>query len=285
MRFKFRLVHGVLALALLMLLFFVVPTASAKIVGLASKYKPIPDSGQATLKLRCPKGTHVISGGGYTTGGSLDDQLAQSAPFDGRDDDRKPDDGWLASVNGSPPQKMKTFATCSDRLAVVYKHHPSNLTATGSEAAVQCPTGEVAVGGGLTVDGHPRDAAVAVSGPASDHQSWFSWGRFGNGDGVVHAICAHPASGGSKITYHSRTGDIGPDSQDMVTAPCPQGSRLLGGGAIQADFGEFAELELAALDPTNATGSFKKPWTRWEGWLNNGETISVMLTTTAICRG
>jgi hypothetical protein len=290
MRFKPRSVYDVLALALLILLLLAVPTASAKIVGLASKYKPVPADGQATQKLACPKGMHVIGGGGYTTGSSLDDQLAESAPFDGRDDNRKPDDGWLASVNSaSPDKKMKTFATCSDKLAVVYKHHPSNLTAAGSESFVECPTGKVPVGGGVTVDGHPLDTPMAASTPAAStpgSYGWYSWTRSPNGNvGVVYAVCARRGSGGSKITYHDRTGDVGPGRQDVVTAPCPQGSRLLGGGATQIDFGEEGDLDLAALNPSDATGSFKKPWTQWEGWLNNGETISVALTTTAICRG
>jgi hypothetical protein len=286
MRLKPRSVYDVLALALLISLFLAVPTAGAKIVGLAGKYKPVPADGQATQKLACPKGMHVLSGGGYTTGSSLDDQLAQSAPFDGRDDNKTPDDGWLASVNaGLQDQKMKTFATCSDKLAVAYKHHSSNLTAAGPESLVLCPTGKIPMGGGVTVDGHPLDTPMAASTPGS--AGWYSWTRSPNGNvGVVYAVCARRGSGESKITYHSRTEDVAAQGQRLVTARCPKGSRLLGGGAYAPDAGdETAAVDLAALDPSNAAETLKQPWTRWEGWLNNATTISQALTTTAICRG
>jgi hypothetical protein len=239
------------------------PTASATIVGLARKYNPVPADGQATQKLACPKGMHVISGGGYTTGCSLDDQLAQSAPFDGRDDNRTPDDGWLAPVNaGLQDRKMKTFATCSDKLAVVYKHRSSNLTGVGPESFVQCPTGKIPVGGGVTVDGRPPDTPMAASTPGSE--GWYSWTRSPNGNvGVVYAVCARLGSGESKITYHPRTENVAAQGQSLVTARCPKGSRLLGGGAFAPDAGdETAAVDLAALDPSNAAETFKQPWRR-----------------------
>ena len=271
-----------LTLALLVLFCVAASAAGAKTVILKSAKKAVPQDGQATLKLPCPKGMHVVSGGGWTFGSSVDDQLAESAPYDGKDDDKKPDDGWLASVNNLRfvDQKMLTFATCSDSLGVVYRHRDSTFTSSGDQSLIKCPDGTVPVGGGLKVDGDPTDAPMAASSPSLDRRNWFTFTQFGRGDGVIYAACAKS----SKIKYRTQMGNAPNGQQTFVVASCRRGEKLIGGGAYTPDFGDFGTFDLAALNPSDPHGQLHKPWRRWEGWLNNGLGTDVELDTTAICQ-
>jgi hypothetical protein len=78
---------------------------------------PTGDS-QRRLRLRCPRGTRVIAGGG---GGLSTDPLEQnvnfSVPFDTRDRGRAPEDGWITYVNSvdSEGESIAVAATCVDK--------------------------------------------------------------------------------------------------------------------------------------------------------------------------
>jgi hypothetical protein len=273
---------AVVALALLIAACVAAAPAGAKTVIVKSHKKDIPDGGQATQKLPCPQGMHVLSGGGYSTGGSLGDQLAESAPYDGHDHGSRPDDGWLASFNSLTlsGRRMLTFATCSDSIRATYRHHASNLTAFGTESVVECPDGTHAVGGGLTVAGDATDAPMGAS-VTFTGGTWVSWTEFGNGDGVVHAVCAK----GHGFTYPTQTESVANGFQSFVVATCPPGSKLIGGGAVAVDVGEETAVSLASLDPTDPDGRFQPPWRRWEGWLNNESGSAQNLRTVAVCHG
>ncbi len=63
-----------------------------------------------TLTVKCPKGTTVSDGGFDLPGGTL----LTSVPFDGRDRDHAPDDGWKVRAKniGTTPGTLKALAVC-----------------------------------------------------------------------------------------------------------------------------------------------------------------------------
>jgi hypothetical protein len=71
------------------------------------------------VRLKCPRGTRVIAGGG---GGLSNDPIEQNvnytAPFDSRDRGRVPEDGWIVFVNGSDASEGEGIAVevvCRDK--------------------------------------------------------------------------------------------------------------------------------------------------------------------------
>jgi hypothetical protein len=73
---------------------------------------------QKGLKLKCPRGTRVIAGGGG--GDSVDpteQNLNYSGPFDNRDRGRVRDDGWIVFVNSidSEGEFVVVEAICRDK--------------------------------------------------------------------------------------------------------------------------------------------------------------------------
>ena len=137
--------------------------ADAKIERLKSKPKDVPAGKQATQKLACPQGMHVLSGGAYTSGSSLEDEVAGSAPFDGRDRDKRPDDGWKGEINAGPEDEtMRTYAICSNTLKAVYKDEELDYSPTGlvEGVSVGCAVDTTPIGGGIGVPG--KDTQVVV---------------------------------------------------------------------------------------------------------------------------
>ena len=59
-----------------------------------------PVDRQTHVRLKCPRGTRVISGGGGGSSGDPNEQSVNyTAPFDTRDRGRVPEDGWIVFVN------------------------------------------------------------------------------------------------------------------------------------------------------------------------------------------
>ena len=68
-----------------------------------------------TVSVRCSPGTHVVGGGAWVEGVAADVRLLASAPFDGPDADRTPDDGWkvrVYRVPATPSGTSSAWATC-----------------------------------------------------------------------------------------------------------------------------------------------------------------------------
>ena len=85
--------------------------------GAKARGTPLGDS-QENVRLKCPRGTRLIAGGG---GGLSNDPTEQdvnySAPFDSRDRGRVPEDGWIVFVNseGSDGEGIAVEVVCVDK--------------------------------------------------------------------------------------------------------------------------------------------------------------------------
>lgn len=67
--------------------------------GIKVKATPPGDS-QTSVRLKCPRGTRVIGGGGGGVSGTPGEQAVNyNGPFDTRDRGRVPEDGWIMFVD------------------------------------------------------------------------------------------------------------------------------------------------------------------------------------------
>jgi hypothetical protein len=118
----------------------------------------IGDGVQAGYNASCKNDETVVGGGGVSSGFYADETyLSSSAPFDGGDKGRVPDDGWRAVLNddegGNPSSFVDVHATCDS------KHKPSDFAYVSRSRKVPDGTqraesascgGRQIVGGGVT---------------------------------------------------------------------------------------------------------------------------------------
>ena len=105
------------------------------------------------VRARCPQDTHVTGGGV-----SYADPSSQSrvmAPFDGSDDNPKPDDGWRVVAYPAGSEGVTAIAICA-RGSYAYRQAdtagPFDITAHIIDGA-NCADAESVTGGGVTVGG------------------------------------------------------------------------------------------------------------------------------------
>jgi hypothetical protein len=256
-----RLLAGFVVLAL-------VPTgASAKVVTVRGELKPVAPSVQVVEKVRCPAGLRVTGGGVYTEGATLEDEVGDSYPRDGRDRDAKPDDGWVGSVNGGAlGAAMRTYAICSDALRLSYRRVPAQPTSFGGSASSPCRAGYAPVGGGMRVKGKSVDSPLKGSIANGNVLGWDSaaLGLSAPADQATgYSIC----SPSKKLEDVGISMNLGTKSQGRLDSQCPAGARVLSGGGNGVS--AFGALEIASLLPSDGSDGDSKPDDAWTMWFNN----------------
>ena len=88
--------------------FSVYPMCTTASVKYVEKSRSVPATAAATIKAKCPVQRHV-AGGGVDAYAKV---IQNSYPYDSRDKDSKPDDGWKASAQGADEAEMTVVAAC-----------------------------------------------------------------------------------------------------------------------------------------------------------------------------
>ena len=166
--------------------------------------KSVPRVSQGSLKVACPKGTSVIGGGVGITGHTHLQEVATSRPFDGKDRDHKPDDGWSGRANNglSTGVTMTVAAVCALLGSFTYVKSSATSVAdnTQGSAVANCPVGTSVTGGGESITGTTLDTEVGDSFPIDGVDAGTTpdngWQGTANNDGTgrsqtmqVFAIC------------------------------------------------------------------------------------------------
>ena len=130
-----------------------------------------PRFDDATATVKCPSGTHVISGGGRA--GTLIGLL----PGDGKDSDKAPDDKFSVHTESGATAKTKgvAWATCGKAKVeyVTTKTGPIGTHEEGGEFDATCPDGSQVLGGGAGMNVDHRDGAINSLFPRTDAiQGW-----------------------------------------------------------------------------------------------------------------
>jgi hypothetical protein len=208
--------------------------------------RPAASGVQTANVARCPDGTVVLGGGVHTSGTSLADEVATTAPFDGRDGDRRPDDGWIGEVNtGGAPATMTTYAICAPFGGVVYPARSKDVrSGTRELAVVGCPRTHRGVGGGVRTIGTSTRTVVAES-----SRRLGGWRGAVNNDlakrttFTTHAICIRASVIGA-VTITN--GNQAPPGRSFLQQTCftvDPTHAISGGGSIDGGLqGELAGL-------------------------------------------
>jgi hypothetical protein len=165
-----------------------------------SASKPVASAAIETVKAACKPGFEVTGGGLQ----SANPRVLASAPYDGGDKDKKPDDGWKATALNDDPSARDLLAYASCRKAGTWdlQYLKTKQQAIGSDASAAstdvCTDG-VVTGGGASIVGttgltrlhesYPADFGDADETPAD---AWTSSLRNGSGaatSGTFYAIC------------------------------------------------------------------------------------------------
>jgi hypothetical protein len=149
---------------------------------------------QGVLSVSCPAGTKVTGGGAGITGDHRA-EVASSEPNDGRDADKKPNDGWFGVTNNGTDtsQHMTVTAVCSKlgKYKVIRTHQVSLPDNSQVAATARCPVGSRVTGGGLGIRGFDNGYEVAGSFPidGSDRNKLpdNGWTGLANNDGQSSA--------------------------------------------------------------------------------------------------
>lgn len=101
-----------------------------------------------------------------------------------------------------------------------------------ASAVVTCPAGKTAIGGGFT---RAEGITVPESRPLDAQWAVLGWNTSSRAATLIaYAVCATVESGGR--TIRNATAVIQPNSAGTVTAKCPSGRRLVGGGFLLDEF-------------------------------------------------
>jgi hypothetical protein len=114
-------------------------------------------------KVHCPPGTRV-TGGGADIGGTENNQLASTHPFDDGDPNKRPDDGWAAAGNNgdSDTTSFKVGAVCTASGKFVYRTRSASVAPDDVKfRSVRCPRGTRVSGGGVDARAGNEVAATA----------------------------------------------------------------------------------------------------------------------------
>jgi hypothetical protein len=122
-------------------------------------FSPTP---QSFGTVKCPKGTHVYSGG-WSADSSYN--LNSSYPIDGADSDHHPDDGWAVYVDGAGSATGTIYVACGERFPTYKETDVSARANQGTGVHVHCPKHAFAYGGGEENSAGFQEANVSDLGP------------------------------------------------------------------------------------------------------------------------
>jgi len=161
--------------------------------------RPFNPNKQRTVRAPCPQGFRV-TGGGIQSSNPL---VSANRPYDGKDEDKKPDDGWkVTALNLQPiPEELTAHASCRKAGSWDLKYLREEGTVGGGSSTVStdiCPAGVVA-GGGASISGaagtvrlhetYPADVGDIDETPEDGWTTSLRNGGMGPANGVFYAIC------------------------------------------------------------------------------------------------
>lgn len=242
---------------------------------------------QGSQKAKCPKKTTVTGGGVYITGTSVDIEVASTAPYDGLDKDKTPDDGWMAEGNADGSQRtMTVYAVCAKPKHFYYRQKEfKGETGFRTGKLATCDVEDRAIGGGILTTTSSTQIAVGETSSYFNgtRDGWL--GAFNNQTGktrkaTVYVICR----GGKDKTTGSSATQPAPVGQQLFETPCfePPGKTahvLGGGGAI--DGGLLGEI--ATTYPIDDADADTVPDNGWAIYTNNETGADVQVAISNRC--
>ena len=253
-------------------------------------YVSDPDFAAAAMSLEggaaCPDapGKWRVTGGGFELSGGADatQRVLGSAPSDildvYGDNDSKSDDYWDVSAVVSIGTTLETYATCAKWDVIRPKRIDVPNSSSGERKHVaRCKRGKISGGGGGIGSG---GSYVSSMFPKSLTRWSFKALDAADGAGSVDAyvVCVR----GQDLTRVKSTTPVPPSaSSPEVTAECPAGRSVVGGGAKSSDVP--GALSLRATRPVDDGDAGAVPEDGWAVRAHNTTAAPQELTAFAIC--
>ncbi len=234
----------------------------------------VPAKSQEFADAFCPTGDVVVGGGGYAVNKGLEADINSSVP----DSDGT---AWTVFINNksSTANTVVAVAICAASSSLesysVQSGTPVAVAAHDvAEAIVTCPTGTVALGGGATNDGRQTYQALIDSSPDGDNawQATLTSNGSEGTDGFAAVACATEPAGYTMV--HSKTKSNPAGKATTVTAHCPSGTNVLGGGPLN-----FAPEPYVNLGLTTSLSNLEG----WHSAQDNGYSFSEPEYEQAVC--
>lgn len=253
------------------------PALSGYQIVQSSQYSVDPNTSAETT-VTCPAGM-VPTSGGESNGSSGSVHLVKSSPYQ---------NSWSTAVfnTGSTWATYSTYAVCVSGLSSYQVVWSNSLTvgANGIPTQIQayCPSGLSIIGGGFSTGGPDNVQLYAsdVIDPSGGQQD--SWGvtlANRNGRDIIAqsiVVC------GAGVTVQRLTQEEWISGQyTSVTAHCPAGMSLLGGGVFSISEGGTGFVWQGVI--TDSWPSSSTAWTAYDYPTYEGNEPSIAFDVSAIC--
>lgn len=245
------------------------------------------DPGSRGLSARCPRGSQLMGGGIWSGAAALGAVVQVNGPTGDRN--------WATQVDnvGNEALDARAYAICltgdspSQWIRRPFTVRDSGVWHLPKTATVPCPSGTRAIAGGVTTTPVSTDVGIVgqepVDGPDNDKQRddavQFTYMVFSRSTAEFTALCARNelAQG---LRYVRKSKAVGPGDQVSVTARCPSGTRVIGGGFAGPD--DSSQILLSSMRPADAGDGDKKRDDAWQAVVDN-YSASVKVTAYATC--
>jgi hypothetical protein len=250
----------------------------------------VADGMQGHSTVHCPKGTVPLGGGIFVDAVSLTAGVNSSFPTA---------NGWTGVVNNLSGESgsMEVAVACARKpahYAIVASKPVSTPSPHRTTVTVSCPNSAKPLGGGSQSNG---STSVYLGASRPFQNGWRITEENSTATLASRVIEPVPTARafavcGSVAGYRLVTAKpttVLPVSQAVVSANCPSGSVVLGGGAAVNTSGLGVNLNMTApIDPTALAvlkGSTPRPPFAWQTTVNNNNEIDATAAPFAICAG
>jgi hypothetical protein len=209
------------------------------------------------VKVECPKQTHVLSGSMTSKNAGYADMSYGGAPYDGKDGNQIPDDGWRAEALSYADRKLKIEgrAVCSTEQPFYMSSTTSVPGSSQKNVSVLCPEATAPISGSVS-------GLVVMNASYPSGGTWVLWAdNYDAGPQNVRstAVCL----GGVTSVDTSPGGNVPAGSQSVSFMGCSTGWYGVGGGQSNASpFGEIG-MRTASTGPGGfgmALDSYNDGW-------------------------
>ena len=210
-----------------------------------------------------------------TAGPSARSSRCSPTPFDDRDRNTRPDDGWRVLIQNRAVRRfVRLFAICSDtRVSYRRKTVTAAANTQSGEFDTICPAGTEGAGGGFR-------GARTVFENSSFPLSAEGWGGYLNNRGArpkqvtAHAICVRVQT--QNVTSDSTAIDAG--ERGVRVVQCPSETHVYAGG--HANSAGFIPFYASSSRPIGTP----KPDEGWRAVMDNRSAVDISLASSrAVC--
>jgi len=198
----------------------------------------IPGPSAGTIEATCPAGTHAIGGGGDDGRFGFDANIHTSAPYDGADAGRAPDDGWRlrSATTATGPGTIEVFVICQPEVPSYATKSVKVAAGQGDTAKADCEAGLHVAAGGVSAGGGIASVIIGATAPFDDADAnttsddgWRT--KAGNVGNEARNVTAYAICDELNPSYKQSDPLEGGPGTASIDAPCLHpGDNILGGG-------------------------------------------------------